>query len=168
MEGAKRMAIEIERKYLVHQKLLPLLTDGRRMVQGYLALQPSIRFRIIEKDVILTVKSLQEDGSRFEFETIKNNVSLTEIEQILKLALFPSIEKIRYRLPYSGLVWEIDVYQGANTGLITADVELPSLDYSIEFPCWINSQHEITQDSRYFNINLGQRPYRQWAQADGL
>lgn len=162
------MAIEIERKYLVHRELLPLLAEGRRMVQGYLALQPSIRFRIIEHDVIITVKSLQDDGSRFEFETIKNSISLAEKEQLLKLALYPSIEKIRYCIPYSGLVWEIDVYQGENSGLITADVELPSLDYAIEFPCWINSQQEITQDSRYFNMNLGQMPYAQWDSRDEL
>lgn len=160
------MAIEIEHKYLVHQDLLPLLVEGQRMVQGYLAVQPSIRFRMIEQDVIITVKSLQKDGSRFEFETIKPEVSLEEKRQLLELAIYPAIEKIRYRVPYSGLVWEIDVYQGENSGLITADVELPSLNYLINFPTWINSQQEITQDSRYFNLNLGQRPFKDWNSFD--
>lgn len=160
------MAIEIERKYLVHQKLLPQLNDGQRMVQGYLAMEPSIRFRVIEQDAIITIKNLQDDGTRFELETIKHQVSQAEKEQLLKLALFPCIEKVRYCLPYSGLVWEIDVYQGANSGLITADVEMPRLDYKIQFPCWIDSRREITQDSRYFNINLGQRPYAHWNSKD--
>lgn len=160
------MAIEIERKYLVHRELLPTLKDGQKMIQGYLAMQPSIRFRIIGQDVIITVKNLQSDGSRFELETIKQQASPEEQEQLMKLTLFPCIEKVRYRLPYSGLVWEIDVYQGKNSGLITADVEIPSLDYALEFPCWINSQQEITQDARYFNINLGQKPYTQWVNSD--
>lgn len=160
------MAIEIERKYLVHQELLPRLEDGKRMIQGYLAMQPSIRFRIIKQDVIIAIKNLQKDGSRFEFETIKHEVSLAEQEQLLKLALFPAIEKVRYRLPYAGLVWEIDVYQKSNSGIITADVELPSIDYDIKFPRWIKAQQEITQDPRYFNINLGQKPYTQWSSTD--
>ncbi|AHF06702.1 CYTH domain-containing protein [Desulfitobacterium metallireducens] len=160
------MAIEIERKYLVHQELLPRLEDGTRMIQGYISMQPSIRFRVIEQDVIITIKNLQKDGSRFEFETIKREVSLAEQEQLFELALFPSIEKVRYRHPYLGLVWEIDVYQRENLGLITADVELPSFDYNIKFPRWINAQREITQDSQYFNVNLGQKPYTKWRSTD--
>lgn len=157
------MAIEIEHKYLVHRDLLPLLEDGQRMVQGYLSVQPSIRFRMIEQDVIITIKSLQKDGSRFEFETLKTEASLEEKRQLLELAIYPSVEKIRHCIPFSGLVWEIDVYQGENLGLITADVELPSLNHSINFPEWINSQQEITQDSRYFNLNLGQKPFKYWS-----
>ncbi|HVJ50389.1 CYTH domain-containing protein [Desulfitobacterium sp.] len=160
------MAIEIERKYLVHRKLLPVLEDGQRMIQGYLAVQPSIRFRVIDQDVIINIKSLQKDGSRFEFESMRPEVSLPDQKELLKLALFPPVEKIRYRVPYSGLVWEIDVYQGENLGLITADVELPSLDYAINFPQWIDSQQEVTMDSCYFNINLGRRPFTQWSSSD--
>lgn len=156
------MAIEIEQKYLVYSALLPVLPKGQKIIQGYLAVKPSIRFRILEQEVIITVKNLQSDGSRFEFETSRSNVSISEQEQLHKLALYPVIEKIRYKVPYSGLVWEIDVYQGENLGLITADVELPSMDYSIQFPEWINSQREITHDTRYFNWNLGLKPYSKW------
>lgn len=156
------MAIEIERKYLVDSALLPVLPEGQKIIQGYLAVKPSIRFRILEQEVIITVKNLHSDGSRFEFETTRSNVNISEQEELLGLALYPAIEKIRYRVLYSELVWEIDVYQGENLGLITADVELPSLDYSIQFPEWINSQKEITHDSRYFNWNLGLKPYTEW------
>lgn len=156
------MALEIEHKYLVHQELLPSLGKGQNIIQGYLALKPSIRFRILGQEVIITVKNLHSDGSRFEFETSKSDVSIDEQEELLRLAIFPVIEKIRYRVPFSGLVWEIDVYQRENLGLITADVELPSLNYSIDFPEWINSQRDITHDARYFNWNLGQKPFTKW------
>ncbi|WP_434512636.1 CYTH domain-containing protein [Desulfitobacterium sp. AusDCA] len=156
------MAIEIEHKYLVYQELLPRLGEGQKIIQGYLAVKPSIRFRILGQEVMITVKNLHSDGSRFEFETSKSNVSIDEQEELLRLALFPVIEKIRYRVPFSGLVWEIDVYQRENLGLITADVELPSLDHPIDFPEWINSQQEITHDARYFNWNLGQKAFTKW------
>jgi len=156
------MGIEIERKFLVRQELLPLLKDGRRIIQGYLTDSPSIRFRLIEDKLILTVKKPQSDGSRFELETEKINPSDDEVRTLQTLALYPTIEKIRYCLDYSGLTWEIDVYQKENAGLITADVELSSLDELISFPAWIDADSEITRDPQYFNQNLGIRPFTTW------
>lgn len=156
------MAIEIERKFLVHNELLPELSNGTLIIQGYLSETPSIRFRIMNSKIGITVKHLQSDGSRFELETEKDGVSLEEKNQLKALALYPVIEKIRYRIPFQGLVWEVDVYQGENQGLITADVELPHMDYPVKFPEWIRSQDEITTNPRYFNINLGRFPYSQW------
>ena len=65
-------------------------------------------------------------------------------------------------IPHAGLTWEIDVYQGDNGGLITADVELPSADHEIDFPDWIDQSLEIGNNPQYFNINLGEDPYKSW------
>lgn len=156
------MGIEIERKFLVHPESLPKMDDGVRILQGYLSEKPSIRFRIIGSKIIITIKRLQKDGSRFELETEKDAVLLVEQNEMIALALYPPIEKVRYRIPYQGLVWEVDVYQGDNQGLITADVELPRLDYPVVFPNWIDSQTEITTNPKYFNYNLGRFPYSRW------
>jgi adenylate cyclase len=157
------MGIEIERKFLVHPEFLPVETgDGVQIIQGYLSEQPSIRFRIIGPKIIITIKRLNNNGTRFELETAKESVSLEEQTTLKSLAIYPVIEKIRYKIPYSGLIWEVDVYQGDNLGLVTADVELPSLDYPIHFPQWIDSSVELTHDPRYFNINLGRDPMGQW------
>jgi CYTH domain-containing protein len=156
------MALEIERKFLVRPELLPHLQSGLNILQGYLSDEPSIRFRIVGEKVIITIKRLNKDGSRFELETEKSGVSIDEQEDLKSLARYPVIEKIRYRIPYFDLIWEVDVYQGENLGLITVDVELPSLNYPIKFPEWVNPEAEITTDPRYFNWNLGQFPYSKW------
>ncbi len=156
------MALEIERKFLVRPELLPHMESGLHILQGYLAEEPSIRFRIVDEKIIITVKRLNRDGSRFELETEKLEVSLEERETLKSLARLPVIEKVRYRIPHCNLIWEVDVYQGENLGLITADVELPSLNYPIEFPEWIDSESEITTNSKYYNWNLGRFPYSKW------
>lgn len=156
------MGLEIERKFLVRSEHLPNMGPGMQILQGYLSIEPSIRFRIIDRKIIMTIKRLNSDGSRFELETEKDSVSLEEHTTMKSLALYPVIEKVRYRIPYSGLTWEVDVYQGENLGLLTADVELPRLNYPIEFPKWIDSDAEITSTSKYFNVNLGRSPYPKW------
>ena len=158
------MAIEIERKFLVHKERLPRLDGGIRLRQGYLqAESPQVRFRIIDDQVILTVKTLRKDGSRFEFELVKEKVPAEEQTALEELAIYPLVEKVRYRIPFAGLVWEVDLYQGANLGLITVDVELPALDYPLVFPDWVNAGAEVTADPRYFNSYLARCPYSTWS-----
>jgi len=156
------MGVEIERKFLVIHEALPELKDGQHIIQGYLAEKPSIRFRIINEKIIITIKKAGMNGSRFELETFKDFSTEEERRTLQALSIFPVIEKVRYKLPYAGLVWEIDVYQGENNGLVTADVELPYFDYPILFPPWIDEKADITWDERYFNTNLGLNPFNNW------
>ena len=73
----------------------------------------------------------------------------------------PIIEKVRHRVPYAGLTWEVDVFAGANEGLVVAEVEMPSEATEVGLPPWIGD--EVTDDPRYFNANLVAHPYRDWA-----
>lgn len=161
-EGGPYLGIEMERKYLVHRNCLPELVGGERIIQGYLCATPQIRFRLWAGKLIITIKQLRPDGSRFELETEKVTPSNEETITLMGLALYPPIEKVRYRIPHKGLTWEVDVYQGDNEGLITVDVEMPSLDWVLEFPVWVDSDREITNDPRYFNLNLGRNQFRSW------
>lgn len=160
------MAIEIERKFLVLRDKLPELKNGQHLVQGYLQYDPQIRFRFIGDKVILAVKTLRDDGSRFEFEAEKNLSTPEERLALYELAIVPPVEKVRYRIPSGSLIWEVDLYAGENEGLVTVDVEIPRLDYPIQFPAWVNVEAEITQDPRYFNFNLARRPFRNWRSDD--
>lgn len=160
------LAIEIERKFLVRGNLLPHLELGQRIVQGYLCEEPQIRFRLLENKIVITLKKVQPDGSRFELETEKDMALPEEGSALLNLAIYPVVEKVRYRLPFAGLTWEVDVYQGENQGLITVDVELPSLDFPVVFPDWVDQEREITHDPRYFNTNLGKTPFSHWGQGE--
>lgn len=157
--GDDALAIEIERKFLVLNKHLPSLQHGQYIVQGYLSENPSIRFRFFDDLIVITIKEYQKDGSRFEFETLNPKSSPEERSALKRLSLVPPIEKIRYRVPFEDLTWEIDVYQGENRGLTTVDVELPEIGYPLRFPKWVNTQREITHDPEFSNINLGRSPY---------
>ncbi|UWG95781.1 adenylate cyclase [Dehalobacter sp. DCM] len=157
------MGLEIERKYLVHAHLLPVLEKGERMIQGYLAETPSIRFRVTGSVMVITIKDYLTPSRRFELETPVKEITVEEIEKLKSLALSPPIVKIRYKISDAqGLTWEIDVYDGDNKGLITVDIELPYENYPLVFPEWVDSKKEITGDMRYTNLNLGRRPFMTW------
>lgn len=156
------MAKEIEKKYLVKAELLPELNDGSLYIQGYLSINPLIRFRIKNNSAIITIKKVSSDGiSRDEWE-FEKEISDEDINGIVSLAVKKPISKKRYKLEFKGFIWEIDVYQGDNLGLITADIEIPTQDTDFVFPDWIDSTKEITNDPKYFNVNLGDNPYCNW------
>ena len=119
------MGLEIERKFLVHKHYLPELKEGVEIIQGYLSEIPSVRFRIINKAMFITIKEYYPEGKRFELETPEKAITSEEIVKLQELAISPPISKVRYKILDKGMSWEIDVYQGENSGLITADIELP-------------------------------------------
>ena len=53
---------------------------------------------------------------------------------------------------------EVDVFSGSNQGLILAEIELTSEDERFQKPEWIGQ--EVSQDARYFNVNLQKYPFR--------
>ena len=153
------MPIEIEKKYLVLKGKLPKIKNGALFIQGYLCLNPLIRFRIINNDVCINIKKIKDGGEvRDEWE-FHSKLNKKEIDSLVALSIKKPISKIRYKIKKNKLLWELDVYQGENSGLITVDIELPSKDFKIEFPDWVDSSKEITNDARYFNKNLGDKPY---------
>ena len=77
------------------------------------------------------------------------------------LCLQPIIDKTRHLVPHEGLVFEVDVFHGENTGLVLAELELEREDAPIVLPPWIG--REVTGDERYFNAYLARRPFRSWA-----
>jgi adenylate cyclase len=156
------VALEIERKFLVKRKDLPELQGGLYIIQGYLCEEPSIRYRLLGDSITITIKEIRKDGSRIEIETVNHKLTREEHDALDRISIVPPIEKIRYRIPYGGLIWEVDEYQKDNLGLITVDVELPEISYPLNFPNWVNGKREITADSRFFNINLGRWPYSKW------
>jgi adenylate cyclase len=70
------------------------------------------------------------------------------------------IEKTRHIVKANGHVWEIDVFEGANFGLVLAEVELQSEDEQIVLPSWIGI--EVSDDPRYFNSYLSEYPFSNW------
>jgi CYTH domain-containing protein len=54
----------------------------------------------------------------------------------------------------------VDVFEGANTGLVVAEIELESESEEFSLPDWIGK--EISADKRYYNAALTHAPYSTW------
>lgn len=154
--------MEIERKFLV---INPVFMDEafrkRRIVQGYICSEPerSVRIRIYDEEAFLTIKSATNERgwSRYEFET---PIAMQDAEELIKLCLPGLIDKVRHYVKVGDHIWEVDVFDGDNKGLIVAEIELESEDDVFELPSWVGQ--EVSGDARYYNSMLSKHPYSQW------
>lgn len=155
------MKQEIERKFLVRSDdWRAAAVSAQPMRQGYLCLDPArtVRVRLAGDQAWLTIKGIGNGPARAEFEYA---IPADEAAQLLDHLCLPGrIDKTRHRIPYGGLVFEVDVFHGENEGLVLAEVELPATDTVVELPAWIDK--EVTGDTRYFNAYLARHPFRSW------
>ena len=154
------MAKEIERKYLVKGDAWRKLAAGTPYTQGYISANErhTVRVRTISGKGFLTVKGPTTGAVRNEFEY---EIPIEDARIILAdLCPKPLIEKRRHKIPFHGLIWEVDEFEGANAGLIIAEVELTTEDQLFPIPGWID--REITGDPRYYNAALAAHPYTEW------
>ena len=118
--------MEIERKYLADPSGLSLSSYPKKeLSQGYISTDPVIRIRRSDESYILTVKS---DGliARQEYEI---PLSAEQYERLSDKVEGICISKTRYLIPWEEgrLTIELDLFHGALTGLVYAEVEFPSL-----------------------------------------
>ena len=155
------MAVEIERKFLVTGDFSGEVTSSSRIVQGYLASSPAVtvRVRVYGDKGYMTVKGRTDDAgmSRFEWE---KEIPAEEASMLMKLCGGGMIDKTRHLVPFAGHVFEVDVFHGANEGLVMAEVELASEDETFDRPSWLGE--EVTGDLRYYNSMLLKHPYTEW------
>jgi CYTH domain-containing protein len=117
-----------------------------------------VRVRIAGDAGFLTVKGRAVGASRAEYEYA---IPREHAEEMLdQLCQRPLVEKTRYRIPWGGLTWEVDVFHGDNAGLVVAEVELEDEGQAIDLPPWVG--REVTGDGRYANASLVARPYATW------
>ncbi|KFN43751.1 hypothetical protein N790_10940 [Arenimonas malthae CC-JY-1] len=161
------MGIEIERKFL-------LAGDGWRvaavksvrMAQGYIndmaALREgrqnaSVRVRIAGDAAFLNLKSRELGSTRQEFDY---PIPVADAEALLALCVGGRIDKVRHYVEHAGHTWEVDEFAGDNAGLVVAELELGSADEAFERPSWLG--REVTEELRYYNLALAERPYSRW------
>jgi adenylate cyclase len=156
------MGFEIERKFLVTNDAWRAgAIEHRRLRQAYLTSddKASIRVRIKDNgDATLTIKSRGAELRRLELEY---SVPTLEAEAMIPLRRGSIIEKVRHKVPFGGLTWEVDVFAGENEGLVIAEVELSQEHQLIELPSWVGA--EVTGQAQYYNGSLAQRPFCTWA-----
>jgi adenylate cyclase len=155
------MTLEIERKYLViNDKWRDNVVKKSVMKQGYLANVPnaSVRVRVSGSEARLTIKGRSKGISRNEYEY---SIPLQDAEDILSNHISGAlVEKVRYKVKCGDHVWDLDVFTGANHGLIMAEVELNSEEEGFKMPEWAGE--EVSSDERYYNACLAFHPYSDW------
>ena len=153
MDDTSPSGVEIERKFLV-DRLPSGLDEGERIEQGYLAVGDDgveVRLRRRGDQTVLTVKSgpgMQRTEEEFAIDERR-------FGSLWPLTEGRRVTKTRHLLPLdAGATAELDVYEGAHQGLLTAEVEFPSLEASEAFdpPAWLG--REVTGDRRYANQAL--------------
>jgi adenylate cyclase len=153
---------EIERKFLVTStEFLSESIQSNRIVQGYLNSNPerTVRIRIKGTQGFITIKGKGNESGTTRFEWEKE-IEVTEAEQLLLLCEDGVIDKIRYEIPFGKHLYEVDVFEGDNKGLIVAEIELNDENESFEKPNWLGE--EVTGDDRYYNALLSVSSYKNW------
>jgi adenylate cyclase len=148
--------VEIERKFLV-DRAPDGLGDGDRIEQGYLAIGDDgveVRVRRRGDDMTLTIKS-GPGMMRTEEELA---IDARRFASLWPLTEGRRVNKTRHLVPLDGgLTAELDVYSGDHAGLLTAEIEFPSLEASEAFepPAWLG--RDVTGDGDYANQALAMR-----------
>lgn len=167
------MAIEIERKFTV-------VGEGWRaaahtvieMDQGYLndagalgagMVKASVRVRLEGEQARLNIKSVQLGHTRQEYEY---PIPPADARSLLALCSGGRVHKHRHLVQVGLHLWEVDEFLGDNAGLVVAEIELGHADEHFDLPAWAGV--EVTEQSRYYNTALSQRPYSQWSAAERL
>ncbi|TCV97510.1 adenylate cyclase [Luteibacter rhizovicinus] len=161
------MGVEIERKFLLaNDSWRDVVQRSEHIAQGYLVsaaairagtARSSVRVRRSGDGAWLNIKSVTLGIERQEYEY---PIPLVDALQLLADLCDGSVEKIRHHVVVDGTLFEIDEFTGANVGLIVAEVELPSIDAAFPRPSWLG--REVSNDARYYNVNLIEHPFARW------
>lgn len=143
---------EIERRFLIGP--IPpdaLAVPPREIEQGYLSVFPTtVRLRREESSLFLTVKQGPlEDHAEAEIV-----LDSAQFACLWPLTAGARIRKLRRSIPAGPNVIELDVFAGAHSGLVIAEVEFPDREAATAFvaPPWFG--REITGNPDYSNGRL--------------
>lgn len=156
--------MEIERKFLI--KKLPNLEDypHKKLVQGYLCTNPTVRVRDEGGEYILTYKSKSTDHiSREEYNLPLNKEAF---EKLITKSEGNIISKTRYYIPLgpnekgNELTLELDVFDPPFAPLIFGEVEFPSLEeaHNFKVPEWFGE--DVSDNRDYYNGVMAMKEIR--------
>ncbi len=159
--GLESMPKEIEHKYLVDKIAWKSVTPDKshHILQGYLSTDPemTIRVRIWDDKGFITIKGKTHGATRLEYEY---EIPFTHATELLASFCTNNIEKMRHVVTHDNMLWEVDEFEGLNEGLLVAEIELSSEEEKYSLPPWIDK--DVTDDMRYANSNLSEKPFTTW------
>lgn len=150
------MAIQTERKHLVVNNAWRAAAGLCRAIRtGYLSRTScgTVKVKRCATHATLTVKSPPRGVSRDAFTY---PIPLADADYMLHhLCVAPVIQKVRHEVHHAGMAWNVDVYGGAASGLVLAELDLRGPDQPYLVPEWAGK--EVTHDLRFRNwaIALG-------------
>ncbi|WP_269604265.1 CYTH domain-containing protein [Prochlorococcus marinus] len=161
------MGIEIERRFLVKNedwKSQAILSEG--FSQAYLNSSPdewATRVRLIEnKQAYITLKSSLNGLTNYEFEY---SIPTKDAIELIKLSKY-KITKTRYQLNINNKNWIVDLFDGSNSPLKIAEIELNYESEKIKIPSWCGQ--EITGIKSLSNVSLAKTPISQLSVKDRM
>lgn len=146
------MSIEIERKFLLASDRWRALVQRSEYIRDGLISATDgrkTRVRIVGSRATLTVKTKRIEGRRGEF---KYDIPMVDAESLMECCGTNVLEKVRHYVEFSGVVWEVDEYEGVLKGVILAEVELDDIHQTIVIPDWIG--REVTGQPPYSKTNM--------------
>jgi adenylate cyclase len=157
--AANNHDIEIERKFLL-RGTWPVAQTIQSIRQIYInpGAAVSVRLRDCDGHFSLTLKKGRSAVVRSEY-----NLPVETAQGARMMAEFATggaIEKQRHLIPMADITWEVDVFTGANAGLIIAEVELQHEAQAFSKPDWLG--REISTDPRFTNHALFLNPFSRW------
>lgn len=105
----------------------------------------------------MTIKSPVDEISAREEE-----VDITAVVgfEMAKRTIHAPVVKVRHKIPYGGLIWEVDQYHKSITDRLpipefVAEVEIPNRDTQIDIPTWIGNEiHRKDSKINLSNVSI--------------
>ena len=151
------MGIEIERRFLVkNEDWKSHVIKSEEFSQAYLNSSMDewvTRIRIVDqKKSYITLKSSINGLINNEFEY---SIPIKDAIELMKLSKY-KIVKTRYHLKINNKNWVVDIFDGSNSSLKIAEIELNSESEEVQVPSWCGE--EITGIQSLSNAFLAKTP----------
>lgn len=150
------MGKEIEYKFLVDKKQWEVLEKPLPVliIQSYLQRETdrTVRIRVKGDKGFVTIKGATKGVTRAEFEY---EIPVHEVEEMIQTFQLSHIRKQRYEIMVDQHLWEVDVFEGALSGLILAEVEVSQEGENFTKPAWVTE--DVSMDPQYYNAVLIQQ-----------
>lgn len=163
-EGMNIMGQEIERKYLIRNMPDLSLYESKKLMQGYLCTDPTVRVRKEDDEYYMTYKRKGGDNPAAK-EEYNLFLSKEAFEKLIKKSDGNIISKTRYLIPIgtssrgNNLVAELDVFDAPFAPLKFIEVEFQSISEMNEFipPEWFGE--DVTDNPDYYNSNMSKKEF---------